>query len=167
MDKGMVAKREWLMGTDEPNGVRPVWVRPPCDGLTARRRWKSLLVAVILFVGFVVGERPAFCFSLDRFQLWSGCFFKPEAPLRSSARSQIGSAVSSGASLALRFSPPTQRKRRARRLRVTLAFVSGSLRLWILPRQPNRAAILRLPAAPSWCGQAHLFASVLPARPQT
>jgi len=25
MDKGMVAKQEWLMGTDEPNGVRPVW----------------------------------------------------------------------------------------------------------------------------------------------
>ena len=43
---------------------------PTCDGLTSCRRWKSLLVAVILFVGFVVGERPAFCFSLDRFQLW-------------------------------------------------------------------------------------------------
>ena len=36
---------------------------PTCDGLTSCRRWKSLLVAVILFVDFVVGERPA-CFVL-------------------------------------------------------------------------------------------------------
>ena len=36
-------------------------------------------MAVILFVDFVVGERTAFCFSLDRFQLWVGALFKPEA----------------------------------------------------------------------------------------
>ena len=92
---------------------------PTCDGLTSCRRWKSLHVAVILFVGFVVGERPAFCFSLDRFQLWVGVVFEPEARSRSSARSQIGSAVSSRASLTASGLPPTQRQRRARRWRVT------------------------------------------------
>jgi hypothetical protein len=33
---------------------------PTCDGLTARRRWKSLLVAVILFVDFVWVSAPLF-----------------------------------------------------------------------------------------------------------
>ena len=49
MDKGMVAKRGMGMGTDEPNGVRPVWLlqrRPGRAGPLAaasRRRWLSFL----------------------------------------------------------------------------------------------------------------------------